>query len=253
MTQSLVSLLPFAVLAFLWVVFVGRLQRRQANGSRVEQPESHAESREPRDVWGLSGAIHTYRDADVPEGSAALAVGGLILGLLLLLPVAMLAFAKGFSLADRGEGALGLALVVALAYLSHRRHRYGRCREIRLSDDGTCELETRRRVIPLHANQIESVKYVRDPDSQADYYIRYRGGSVPVTKGMTSFADFLTRLKTLNPSVKLIGFPADAWPGLGDAATKERGDRVRVFRNALFPLIVISLLVYLASQTFLGK
>ena len=77
-------------------------------------PASSSPSRTPRvSSLVMSGARverSTYRDADVPEGRAALAVSGLILGLLLLLPVAIVAFAKGFSLADRGEGALGLAL-----------------------------------------------------------------------------------------------------------------------------------------------
>jgi hypothetical protein len=68
MTPFLTSLLPFAVLALLWVVFMGYLQRRQANDSRVEQLEPQAESIvEPRDVWSRSGAIHIYRDREALE------------------------------------------------------------------------------------------------------------------------------------------------------------------------------------------
>jgi hypothetical protein len=71
---------------------------------------------------------------------------------------------------------------------------------------------------------------------------------------MTGFADFLTRLKTLNPAVDLTSFPADAWPGLGQHATEERSTLIRRFiGSALFPLIVITLLVYTASQTLVGN
>jgi hypothetical protein len=121
----------------------------------------------------------------------------------------VLAFAGGFTLADRAEGALGLALFIGCVYLSDRRHRQRTCSEIRLGDDGTCELETKRAVIHLHVNQIASVEYVRDSDSRADYVISYQGGSVPVTKGMTDFADFLNRLGALNPAVDLNSFPPD--------------------------------------------
>jgi len=121
----------------------------------------------------------------------------------------VLAFAGGFTLADRAEGALGLALFIGCVYLSDRRHRQRTCSEIRLGDDGTCELETKRAVIHLHVNQIASVEYVRDSDSRADYVISYQGGSVPVTKGMTDFADFLNRLGALTPAVDLNSFPPD--------------------------------------------
>jgi hypothetical protein len=47
MTQFLVSLLPFAVLVFVWVVLVGRLQKRQTSASRVDQLEPQAEGLEP--------------------------------------------------------------------------------------------------------------------------------------------------------------------------------------------------------------
>ena len=84
--------------------------------------------------------------------------------------------------------------------------------------------------------------------------IHYRSGKLRVGPRMTGFADFLTRLKTLNPAVDLTSFPAGAWPGLGQPATEKRDTLVRRFiRSALFPLIVISLLVYVASQTLVGS
>jgi hypothetical protein len=141
-------------------------------------------------------------------------------------------------------------LVIVLQYFGYRKQAYGTCGEIRLGDDGTCELETKRRVIRLHVNDLRSVRYRRKTDEQSESYtIHYRGGKLDVGPRMTGFADFLTRIKTLNPAVDLASFPAGAWPGLGQPATT-RGTLVRRFmRSALFPLIVISLLVYLASQT----
>jgi hypothetical protein len=147
------------------------------------------------------------------------------------------------------------ALVFVAEWFAYRRDQYGSCGEIRLSDDGTCELETNRTVIRLHVNEISAVRYRRETDEQNESYtIHYRSGKLDVSKQMTSFADFLTRLKTLNPAVDLSSFPAGGWPGLGQPATKERGTLVRRFMtSALFPLIVISLLVYVASQTLVGS
>lgn len=73
------------------------------------------------------------------------------------------------------------------------------------------------------------------------------------SSSMTGFADFLSRLKTLNPAVDLTSFPADAWPGLGGPAPDKPGPARRFMKSALFPLIVIALLVYLASETLVGK
>ena len=145
---------------------------------------------------------------------------------------------------------------VVLVQHRHYRHRAdGTCGEIRLGDDGTCELETKRRVIHLHVHEIRSVRYSPKSDEQGESYtIHYQSGKLDVGKQMTGFADFLTRLKKLNPAVDLNSFPSDAWPGLSQPMTKERGTLTLVgfVRSALFPLSVISLLVYVASQT-LGK
>jgi hypothetical protein len=245
------------VLTLLWVVFVGRLQRRLRKDPRVEELESQVENPEPRDVWNRSGEIHIYRDPGFPRDRAPLShvgLGDLMIGLFLVVPVvAIVGFANGFTVSDRIQGAVALGLFLAIVYFGDRRHRNHVCGEIRLSEDGTCELESKRRMISLHVNQIESVKCPNDPDSRAAYYISYQGGSVSVGHGMTDFTDFLSRLQSLNPAVDLSGSPADAWPGPGAPAT-ERGTLVdRFFRGALFPLIVVILLVYLASQTLLGK
>lgn len=190
--------------------------------------------------------IHTYRDPDVLESDTLRFPLG---AALVVVPLFAFILAH-FTWAKRGEGAVVVALFLGVVYLNDRRYRYRTCGEIRLSDDGTCELETKRRVIRLHVNQIESVAYVRDPDSSADYSIRYQGGSVPIERGMLEFADFLARLQTLNPAVDLTGFPADALPA-GVPKTKEPWSVNRLLRSALFPLIVTAMLVYLASQTIL--
>jgi hypothetical protein len=145
-------------------------------------------------------------------------------------------------------------VVFVFLYFDYRRLDYGSCGEIRLGDDGTCELETKRRVIRLHVHDLRSVRYQRETDEQRESYtIHYPGGKLHVGKQMIGFADFLTRVKTLNPAVDLNSFPADTWPGAGQSMTEERGTLVgRLMRSTLFPLIVISLLVYLASQA-LGK
>lgn len=256
MTEFLVLLVPFAVLVLVWILLVGRLQswlqRRQTSDSSVEQLEPQAENREPRDAWSRSGAIHTYRDSDALQHTAPmshLVVGGLTLSLLLVLLGVAIVGSSG-----EVEGALALVLFLAITYFGNRQYRGRVCGEIRLADDGTCELETKQQVIRLHVNQIEAVKYENDPDRRAAYYISYQGGSVPVDSAMTGFADFLRRLKTLNPAVDLTSFPAKAWPDLHQPAPGgRRTDVSRFIRSALFPLFVIALLVYLASQTLVGK
>lgn len=135
-----------------------------------------------------------------------------------------------------------------------RLKRYQGCREIRLDDGGTCELETTDgRVIRLHVNEIRSVKYSRDSDSNSESYtIHYQGGKLDVAEPMTNFLDFLTRLKALNPAVDLTTFPAVLRPDLG-GPTEQPGHLRRFVQSALFPAIVIVLLVYTASQTLLDK
>jgi hypothetical protein len=144
------------------------------------------------------------------------------------------------------------ALLLVLVYIVHRAQQYRGCSEIRLSDDGTCELDTPRRSIRVHVSEIRSVRYSPETDDSSESYsIRYRDGSLHVAKGMTGFADFLIRLKALNPALDLSSFPS-AWPTLKERTPEKLGS-VNRLRGALFPLIVVILIVYLASQTLLGK
>jgi hypothetical protein len=196
--------------------------------------------------------IHTYHEPATPEGGGRRFLSS---GFFLLLVIAAVVFAAASTLGsaswDDVEGLGSLAVffaVLCVLGLLHERYRW--CREIRLSDDGVCELETKRRVIRLHVSEIRYVEYGRaDESDRESYTIRYRGGKVHVSDRMTGFSDFLARLKMLNAGVKLTGFPTDAWPGLEMAATSA-GRRVRA---AVFPLIVTSLLIYLASQTLLSR
>jgi hypothetical protein len=193
---------PVALLALLWIVFVGRGEKRLSTASGVEEPDFR------------SGPTHTYRDPDalrqkVPLNEVVLIA--LSLCVVLVVPALLIVgFAKGFTSSDRIQVVVALGIFLAIVYLGDRRHRTRVCGEIRLSDEGTCELQSKRKVIRLHVNQIESVERIRDPDSRAAYAISYRGGGVLVGRGMTGFGDFLTRLEALNPGVDLSGFPP-AW------------------------------------------
>lgn len=196
--------------------------------------------------------VHTYRDPEAVDGKALRFVVPLV-GLLVFAALTFFTLVPGFAWGDRGEAAAAIVLFFGLAHLSDRRYRSCKCAEIRLDDDGTCELETNRKVIRLHVNQFGSVKYVRDPDSRADYYLYYQGGRGPVERGMTNFHDFLSRLKALNPSVELTGFPSDAWPRLRTPMSEERDANLsRRIRGALFPVGVVVVLAWLAVETVGG-
>ena len=68
--------------------------------------------------------------------------------------------------------------------------------------------------------------------------------------GKPGFADFLTRLKTLNPAVDLSSFPADRWPGLVTSAKAQTTTVRQGIRGALFPSAILILLIWLAVETF---
>ena len=198
--------------------------------------------------------IHTYRDPQVLRSRFLGSPHLRSFVFFCLITVGFFAL-TGFRVTRDGATFLGgpFALMLVAVYIVHRNQQYRGCGEIRLSDDETCELDTPRRSIRVHVSEIRSVRYSPETDdSNESYTIHYRDGSLHVHRGMTGFADFLTRLKALNPALDLSSFPS-AWPTQGERTPEKLGPVNRFFGGALFPLIVIIMLLYLASQTLLGK
>jgi hypothetical protein len=81
------------------------------------------------------------------------------------------------------------------------------CDEIQLSEDGHCELRTKRRVVRLHVQQIRWVKWRKpDADNVGEHYIiGFDGGKMRVND-WDDFDDFVARLKKLNPQVDLSNY-----------------------------------------------
>jgi hypothetical protein len=162
--------------------------------------------------------VHTYRHARLGRtqkiiGLLLAAVYVFVCGGLFVMAV-IHAIAPGWegrvSFAGNGgrwEGAVVAAVLVFIAGMMFEGWRRS-CHEIRLSDDGTCELETKRRVIRFHVSEISAVEY--DGSDGESYTIRYRRTKMYVS-GLEPFPDFIARLESLNPAVDLSGFPPD-WP-----------------------------------------
>jgi hypothetical protein len=193
--------------------------------------------------------MRTYSDPD-----ARSKIGSTVVPLLLFaLVVPLLGLPFGHSL--HWSGVTISAVLIAAALILHRavaRHqRDVKCIEVRLDDDGTCELETVDHVTRIHVSEIRAVEYRRDSENDAEkYVIRYRNGKAELGGHTTDFADFLGRLKALNPAVDVSSFPALVAKTLPEGAPSERRSPLEAFlRSGLFPLIAIVLLVYLAGQT----
>ncbi len=158
--------------------------------------------------------IHTYRDEPRVPASNALrlfgrGIGALFTILLLVLPIPFVivpALSHGLTWTNVETAAWAFGVTSVVAWLIYRYQYHCRCREIRLSDDGTCELQTKRRSIHIHVSQITSVERWLDEDGWERYTIRFQGGRVEARADMTNFSDFLTRLKDLNPGVHVRGF-----------------------------------------------
>src|SRR6266545_6739060 len=132
--------------------------------------------------------MHIYRDERVLE-SRVVDLLGYVVVLVILASLATAAIIEGLdnglTWGDDLVAAFWIGVVLAVARGLYRHHYYGTCGEIRLSDDGRCELETKRQVVRLHVNQIRSVKYWRDDESDRESYtIRYQGGKLKVSDGM---------------------------------------------------------------------
>jgi hypothetical protein len=192
----------------------------------------------------------TYRDPETARNRRPLA------GLFAFLVIAGVIFAPLLLRGPLSRGAgefLTVVLTVAiLLVVGGYRHQYlGICLEIRLDDHGNCELETRRRTIRVPARDIHAVRYSPENDNGPESYeIRFNGGKLHVTHTMTDFIDFLRRLKSFNPTLDLIRFPAVAESVLGEAANASRRiETGHVLRSLAFPAAVVILLIWLSLQT----
>ena len=73
------------------------------------------------------------------------------------------------------------------------------CYELWLSDDGTCEFRSLIRRRRVRAQQIVSVE-----NDEGTTKVRYHGGRLHLLE-TDDFADFLARVRALNPAVKIDG------------------------------------------------
>jgi len=128
--------------------------------------------------------IHTYRDMNAP-GARSIAVQTAAAAV--LIPVGWIAFfvyaGAGFELVWENVLILaaGVVLPPVFMFLAYWDASRALCREIRLDDDGTCELVTSHRVIRLHVNEITALKYQRDSEGDTgSFSIRYTGGKLEV-------------------------------------------------------------------------
>jgi hypothetical protein len=190
--------------------------------------------------------VHTYREKWLArkDSIVALLLGAVVVGVFVLVIGGLMidAFARGAMWEGAGIAAFNVVLAVTM-YESGRRA----CDEIRLSDDGTCELETKRRVIRLHVSEISAVEYRDDDETGESYTIRFRGGKTWVSPLVEQFPDFLARLESLNPAVDLSSFPA-AWPDREPAEPSRTGFGDSL-RSAVFPVVVITFLALIAWHT----
>ncbi len=107
------------------------------------------------------------------------------LTLAVMAPLLILATLGSIFISFGRNDAIVIALLIGFTsvfgYAWYRHEHYRTCSEIRLSDDGTCELETKRRLIGLHVNEIRSVQLSPESDDRDESYsVRYQGGKLAV-------------------------------------------------------------------------
>jgi nitrate reductase NapE component len=193
--------------------------------------------------------MHTYRNPNARRPK----IGSAVVPLLLFALFPLLSVPFGYSLDRTGVtiSAVFIAAALILYRAVERHHRDVECGEVRLDDGGTCELETFGHVTRIHVSEIRAVEYRRDSESGAErYVIRYRDAKAELGGNTTDFADFLGRLKALNPAVDVSSFPTLVAETLPEGTPSERRSLLETFlRSRLFPLVVLVLLIYLAGQT----
>lgn len=99
-------------------------------------------------------------------------------------------------------GAVFIPWVVFMAFLGAWWFRV-ECKAFRLEDDGTCEFETRWRVIRTHVAQIKSVKESVYDDGGRSWDLIFRDRSMLLISGSADFDDFLSRIETKNPAIEI--------------------------------------------------
>jgi hypothetical protein len=196
MTQHEAEYLASAVLS--------RIGGRRDSWSGDDEPPPDADLTTAQVADGVA-TTHVYRPGEKEHGSGvrlllaaarlvafAAVVGG---------PVAWVVWAW-----HKGLGDAVVAVVVSLLIwrAAYRSHYHRTCREIRLSEDGRCELHAERRVVHLGAGQITSLRDgTGDEDAGYHYLILFEGGKMKLHGDWPDFEDFVARVVAMNPYVDL--------------------------------------------------
>ena len=193
--------------------------------------------------------MRAYRDPDAKRKTPFLALPLLLFALLPLV---------GLQISPPDWTGLAISAVfiaaAVIVYVGARTHwRDVGCVEVRLDDDGMCELETADHVTRVHVSEIRAVEYSRSSESGAEtYVIRHRTGKAQLGGRTTDFGDFLRRLTALNPAVDVSSFPAVVTETLPAKTSEPTRTPLEAFlRSGVLPLAGILLVVYLTGQTFL--
>jgi hypothetical protein len=99
-------------------------------------------------------------------------------------------------------GAVFIPWAMFMAFLGAYWFRV-ECKAFRLEDDGTCEFETRWRVMRTHVTQIKSVKESVDDEGDRSWDLRFRDRSLLLIGASADFDDFLSRIETMTPAIEI--------------------------------------------------
>jgi hypothetical protein len=163
----------------------------------------HVYRREEKEHWSLARLLLAAGNF----AAFAIVIGG---------PVAWVVWAS-----RKGPADVAVAVVVSLLIwrAAYRSHYHGTCREIRLSDDGRCELHAERRVFHLDAGRITSVRDgTDDEDAGYHYLILFEGGKMKLHGDWPGFDDFVARVAAMNPYVDLTRIRTRPASGKGGTA-----------------------------------
>jgi hypothetical protein len=155
---------------------------------------------------GEREGAYVYREEPARGGRTDSLLAGVVAGAAVAaIPIASIVEGShdGFTRGDALRSALWVGIALAVVCLLYKRHYDVACREVRLDADGTCEFETRRRLIRLHVNEIQSVKYrCGDESDWESYTVRFPTGKIELNDRMSNVLEFLARLERMNPAVQ---------------------------------------------------